>query len=174
MQRSELVLQLTESHQAFVDYLRSLTDQELVYSNQHKWTAGQQLDHIYRSCRPVLLAMSLPKFLLRVLFGKANRPSRSYEELVAKYKIKLAEGGKATGRFVPKEIATGEVAPLSSAVMQVIGRLRELTAGFSEQELDTYILPHPLLGKLTLREMLYFTIYHVGHHHAQARQNLNG
>jgi hypothetical protein len=25
-------------------------------------------------------------------------------------------------------------------------------------------LPHPLLGKLTLREMLYFTAYHADHH----------
>ncbi len=35
---------------------------------------------------------------------------------------------------------------------------------FDEIERDTYILPHPLLGKLTIREMLYFTIYHVAHH----------
>lgn len=172
MQKPELVQQFTESHQAFVGYLSGLTDQELMYSYQQKWTAGQQLDHIYRSIRPVVLAMSFPKFMLKLLFGKANRSSRSYEQLVVEYKMKLAEGGKASGRFVPKEITTGEVAPLSSAVMQVIGKLGELTAGFSEQELDTYILPHPLLGKLTLREMLYFTIYHVGHHHAQARQNL--
>jgi len=28
------------------------------------------------------------------------------------------------------------------------------------------LLPHPLLGKVTVREMLYFTIHHVQHHHA--------
>jgi hypothetical protein len=38
---------------------------------------------------------------------------------------------------------------------------------FSETQLDQLILPHPLLGKLTLREMLYFTIYHVQHHQKQ-------
>jgi hypothetical protein len=26
--------------------------------------------------------------------------------------------------------------------------------------LDEYLLPHPLIGKLTIREILYFTIYH--------------
>ena len=30
--------------------------------------------------------------------------------------------------------------------------------------LDKYQLPHPLLGKITVREMLYFTIYHTQHH----------
>ena len=33
-----------------------------------------------------------------------------------------------------------------------------------EKELDIYILPHPLLGKVTLREMLYVTIHHNEHH----------
>ena len=35
---------------------------------------------------------------------------------------------------------------------------------FSEEDLDKFILPHPLLGKLTMREMMYFTIYHAQHH----------
>jgi hypothetical protein len=35
---------------------------------------------------------------------------------------------------------------------------------YREGKLDHYILPHPLLGKLTLREMLFFTIYHNEHH----------
>ena len=43
---------------------------------------------------------------------------------------------------------------------------------FSEKQLDTFILPHPLLGKLTLREMLYFTIYHAEHHKKQTLKNL--
>jgi hypothetical protein len=33
-------------------------------------------------------------------------------------------------------------------------------------------LPHPLLGKLTLREMIYFTIYHVQHHHKLVQNQL--
>ncbi len=44
---------------------------------------------------------------------------------------------------------------------------------YSEEELDKYILPHPLMGKVTLREMLYFTIYHVQHHEKQIFPNLN-
>ena len=34
----------------------------------------------------------------------------------------------------------------------------------SEKDLDKYILPHPLLGRMPLREMLFFTIYHTQHH----------
>jgi hypothetical protein len=35
---------------------------------------------------------------------------------------------------------------------------------WKDDQLDHYIAPHPLLGKLTLRELCYFTIYHAGHH----------
>jgi hypothetical protein len=38
---------------------------------------------------------------------------------------------------------------------------------WSEQELDRVTLPHPLLGKLTAREVAYFTVYH-GRHHVEA------
>ena len=34
----------------------------------------------------------------------------------------------------------------------------------NEYDLDNYQLPHPILGKISLREMLYFTAYHVEHH----------
>jgi len=46
----------------------------------------------------------------------------------------------------------------------VADKLCRKTMKHSEAALDKYILPHPLLGKLTLREMLYFTAYHVAHH----------
>jgi hypothetical protein len=36
------------------------------------------------------------------------------------------------------------------------------------------VLPHPLLGKLTIREMLYFTVYHGEHHRLHTEQNLAG
>ncbi len=35
---------------------------------------------------------------------------------------------------------------------------------WSEQQLDTLRLPHPILGKLTVREMLFFTEFHTRHH----------
>jgi len=35
---------------------------------------------------------------------------------------------------------------------------------WSEQQLSKYILPHPALDKMTIRELLYFTIFHTTHH----------
>jgi hypothetical protein len=35
---------------------------------------------------------------------------------------------------------------------------------WKDPQLDKYIAPHPLLGKITLRELGYFTIHHMYHH----------
>ena len=35
---------------------------------------------------------------------------------------------------------------------------------WKDAQLDQYIAPHPLLGKITVRELCYFTIYHTQHH----------
>lgn len=127
-----------------------------------KWSAAQQLHHLRKSAAPVALALRLPRFVPRLLFGTANRPSRSYQEIAARYQAKLDGGGKAPGRFEPGPAP--ERARLLAGLTKTHHQLARLAAKLTESELDTLILPHPLLGKLTMREMLYFTIIHIHHH----------
>ena len=166
MNKQELKQELEKSHQEFILTIRAFPENEAGISINGKWSPVQQLDHIVKSVSPVRMAFSLPAFLLRIIFGSANRPSRTYDALVEKYKAKLAAGGVATGRFVPKK-NTPSVKTLSDNLRKLIASLSSHIDLYSEEQLDTLILPHPLLGKLTLREMLYFTIYHVQHHHRQ-------
>ena len=42
--------------------------------------------------------------------------------------------------------------------------LLEQVEAWSESDLDTYVLPHPLLENLTSREMLFFTLCHNQRH----------
>jgi uncharacterized damage-inducible protein DinB len=145
MDKIKLKEELTQHHANFINSIQSLPKDQWQVSYNQKWSAAQQLNHIILSVSPVKLAFSLPTFLLKLAFGNANRKSRSYDELIAKYHEKL------------KEVVHSLAAKIDS---------------FSEEQLDRLILPHPLLGKLTFREMLYFTIYHVQHHHQQIKVNL--
>lgn len=129
-----------------------------------KWSIGQHLKHLIQSVAPINQAFYLPKFMLGWIFGKANRPSRSYDELVQRYLDKLASGGVATGRFVPKPILLAEKKKLLSQYEAHKNILINHLQGFTESDLEIYIAPHPLLGKITLRELMYFTIYHTEHH----------
>jgi hypothetical protein len=172
MTQQELIDKLKENHTAFTDYINSLTIEEFMLSRNEKWTAGQQLDHIRISVKPVTQALAMPKMGLRAMFGKANRPSKSYDELVAKYKLKLQEGGVATSRFIPEEVSFDQKEELIKAVNDIVNKLCKQLFDYSEKDLDELILPHPLLGKLTLREMMYFTMYHVTHHYTATGKNL--
>ena len=172
MNKSEILRELYFSHARFISQITVLADSDYLRSNNSKWTPGQQLDHIIKSVSPVNLAFGLPGFLLKVFFGKANRPSRTYEEIVEKYHAKLATGYKASAPFIPKPIGIQYRERLPKKLRTLIYSLMSRTDSFSESQFDKYLLPHPLLGKLTLREMLYFTMYHAEHHQKQVVQNL--
>lgn len=163
---------LYEKHNSFISYLDNLTNEEFLKSKNDKWTAGQQLEHIYLGVKPVRQLISLPGFLLKLIWGQANRKSKCYEDLVKKYLLKLENGGRATGRFIPKTVGIENGKKLKIDLKNEIDKLVTKLDKFTEDELDKYILPHPLLGKLTLREMLYFTIYHVEHHQELTKRNL--
>lgn len=168
----ELIDNLKKNHTAFTDYINSLTAEEFMSSRNEKWSPGQQLDHIRISVKPVAQALAMPKLGLKTMFGKANRPSKSYDELVAKYKLKLQEGGVATNRFIPEDVTLGQKEELIKSLTEIVSKLCKQLLDYSEKDLDELILPHPLLGKLTLREMMYFTMYHVTHHHTATEKNL--
>lgn len=164
MNKEAIQQQLISSHQAFIDLVVSLEEKAFNFSKEGKWNAGQTLDHLQRAVSTLSLAMLLPKQVFSLLFGKANRPSKDYEGLVMKYRQKLSEGGKAHGRYLPATIAFSKRKKAADALLQSAQRICRRLNGYSEAQLDTIILPHPLLGKITLREMMYFTMYHAEHH----------
>jgi hypothetical protein len=164
MDKQEIAEQLRAYHAEFCQHLAAFGEAEYLAAPAGKWNAGQQLDHICRSVGPVNLAFGLPKFVPRLLFGKANRPSRTYEGLVEKYQAKLAAGGRASGRFVPPAADWAARAALLKKLEKNVAALARKVGKMTDNQLDTLLLPHPLLGKLTFREILYFTIYHVQHH----------
>ena len=162
--KTEIDHALNEKMNAFNEFISNLTEEEFEATPNGKWSAGQNLDHLIRAIKPLQLAFILPKFLLRIFFGKANRPSKSYDQLVDKYKTKLAAGGKASGPYIPGVISFEKKFRLLKKYANQKVRFLKKIQRQKEADLDKYILPHPLLGKETLREMLYFTIYHNQHH----------
>lgn len=173
MTKTDLQRELDEKHQAFTQYIASLSDADFSYSpDGKKWSAGQQLDHIRLSVSPLLMVFGLPKWIPAMLFGKAKQPSAAYDEVVANYQRVLAEGGKAGKGYIPKAVAAAEKPALKAKTDATVAQMLKKLDKFSESDLDRLRLPHPLIGNMTFREMLYFTLYHVQHHDAQTRKNL--
>lgn len=131
-----------------------------------KWSVAENVQHMIVSTRMTNLAYRLPKWAVRLIGGKPNRVSRSFDELKAKYDRKLSEGGKASGRYVPKPLEKkyGKDKLLANWKKETAAFLKFLRNNRSEADLDNYLAGHPLLGKITLRELGYFTIFHTDHH----------
>lgn len=173
MNKETIKKELTEKHKEFVDYINSLSDNDILNTkNNQKWSAGQHLEHIYLSVRPVNMALLLPKIIMRLFFGKPNE-KRTYEQLVNDYQNALKNGGKAGALYIPKSVSISKKQNLIINLTKLVVALNRKIDKISEEDLDKHNLPHPLIGKTTIREMLYFTIYHVQHHQKAIKENLN-
>jgi hypothetical protein len=138
------------------------------------WSPAENIRHLVKSTRPVATALRLPRIALLALFGPATRGSRTLEALVDDYRGVLAAGGRA-GRFAPRPLR-GDSDPgvvrerLMSDKRTADAMLSARAEAWSESALDRCRLPHPLLGKITLREMLFFTLHHGVHHVANVER----
>ena len=134
--------------------------------------AGQHLDHIIKSVAVLTKAFGVPRFILKSKFGVANRASRTSDTLIKRYLEKLKTAKPTPSRFQPVIINFNEKEKAIEKLQKLVNKLCKRAMRFSENKLDVYILPHPLLGKLTLRELLHFTSYHVKHHHELITESL--
>lgn len=132
------------------------------------WSPARNLSHLALGTNVVTMSLKLPRFVPRLLFGRTSTPSRSYEEIRDKYTAKLATGAGA-GPFTPRKRAipkdpASERERLITRWRGVVPALLAAMDGWDDAALDRYRLLHPLIGRLTVREMLGFTLYHLSRH----------
>jgi hypothetical protein len=157
-------------------FFASLSPEEWDQRVGSAWTPAEHLDHLNIAVSAVARGFAVPRLLLRLRFGKAHRASRPYEDLRADYRGRLAAGAGASGHFVPaanRSEGASHHAHLLARWHRANERLREALRRWPDRDLDRIQLPHPILGKITAREMVFFTIYHGGHHAAAARSRLD-
>ena len=142
------------------------------------WSPAEHIRHLRKSSAPLVTALKLPRFLLRMRFGGHAGPSRSFSEIRELYLRGLSAGATA-GRFAPgPERPPADPVDRRREIMNawtaVTVQLTAVMAGWSEPALDRHQLPHPILGLLTVREMLGFTVYHTAHHLRRIEQRAGG
>lgn len=163
---NQIAHELTKAEEALHSYCVTLTDAQFFHQPGEKWSVAQQVRHLTTATRTATLAFTIPKFIVRWIGGRPNRPSRTYDALVERYKLKLEQGGRASRWFSPKPVAdTNNKERILKKYSKAVKKMsRVVKKKWNENQTDFYIAPHPLLGKITLRELCYFTIYHSWHH----------
>jgi hypothetical protein len=153
---------------AGASYLMTLSDDQFFAPQGEAWSPADHLRHLEKSSTPLVLALKLPRWALALRFGRGTGRSRSFDEIRAVYRQRLAEGGQA-GRFAPRAMPippdqAGTRRDIMNAWTRVTVELQNAIGRWPADALDRQLLPHPLLGPLTVREMIAFTVYHTSHH----------
>lgn len=160
----EIIVATSAIWEETIQCIEGLPDEAFVQAPEGKWTPGQHLEHLLRSSIPLRKALGYPKFVIRIVAGKPNRPSRTFDQTKARYQEKLQQGGQASGRYIPPPVLLDGKAALLKNYKREKDLMLNKIGRWSEKNLDAYLLPHPLLGKVTVREMLFFTAFHTEHH----------
>ncbi|HYC88509.1 MAG TPA: DinB family protein [Thermoanaerobaculia bacterium] len=161
--RDEILRSLDDIQRDSAAYWSAFPRDEFFAKIGEAWSPADNVRHLAKSIRPVTKALRLPRFVLRLMFGAPKHASRTYDALLEFYRSKLT-GGNDAGRFAPSPRAFTDPSEVLALQEQANRELRAAIERWPEKALDRYQLPHPLMGKLTVREMLFFTLYHQLHH----------
>lgn len=166
MTKSEIANLLEEKHQELLVFIEDLPDEKWIYSPKGKWTLGQHILHLTNSISLLNKALSYPKFILKYKFGKSNRKTRSYDIVVKKYQEKLIANQERATQF-NSTLKTPTLKDKPFLVNKMITQNKKLqhhTHKWKDKQLDTLLIPHPLMGRMTVREIIMWSAYHTEHH----------
>ena len=175
-QRDEICDAIAHLHDESEKYWASFETPVFFAKIGDAWSPSENVRHLTKSIRAVTRGLRLPRLFIRIAFRTADRPSRSYEEMRAVYRAALSRGGKA-GKYAPAQQALSqdlstERARIMAYHSTAVSELCSAASEWTERDLDRLQMPHPLMGPLTVREMLLFTLYHNSHHVEGVRARL--
>lgn len=160
----QIISSLKDSGQHAQNWFEAIPADQFFTRQGESWSASDNVDHMIKAIKPITKAMKLPKMALQTLFGKPVNLSRSYEEICRIYGDEIAKGAKAAGTFLPKQETPDTPQEIKEELLgqlsMELDKLLSAIEKWEENDLDEVQLPHPIIGKITIREMLFFTIHH--------------
>ena len=166
MDKETIAELIDEKHNSLIDWLNAQPEENWTTGPEGKWTTGQHALHLLQSIKPLNFALSLPKFIIKYKYGVANRPVRDLDAIVKRYdeRLKQAQGATFRGSQNMKVPSIDDKKYILGRLQTESKKLQYKTKKMSDKHLDTLILPHPLMGKMPIREIIMWTAHHVEHH----------
>ena len=154
-----------------VNICKRMSDEHF-FQNNGKWSGAENLEHLRLSFHKSWQGLFIPKFISRIMFKKPQHSSLPYEHLQEKYELLLAQGAKATQEYIPDpKITSYTKEQLLERFSRATTRyLNEIRYYWEEENIDLYQFPHPILGNITARELMYFNLFHCWHHFRTMRE----
>ena len=152
-------------------FFSSIPEDVFLADTSPKWNPAQHLIHLIRANSRIAQGFQARDALPNNDSGQV----RSYEVVRETY---IAALQQAPRELLDKNGAAVQVEANSSqhqileAYQQAGTGLRQAMQTWTEADLDAKAMPHPLLGLLSVREMLEFAVYHDLHHLEGVRKTL--
>lgn len=166
MDKSDIANLLEEKHKELFDWLTLQPIENWESGPQQKWTTGQHILHLVDSLQLLNNALSYPKFVLKFKFGTCNRAIRDYNTVAKNYQDKLEKNQDRARKFNQKlkKTTLKERERLLTKLQIQQKKLQYKTKKISDKNLNTLLILHPLMGKMTIREIIMWTAHHTKHH----------
>ena len=166
MKKEDIADLLEVKHQLLFNWIAKQPKDIWEKGPDKKWTTGQQIQHLVNSLQALNNTLSYPRFFLKYKFGTCNRETRDYETVAKNYQKKLIENKDIVRVFNQKlkKPTLKERERLLTRLQIQSKKLQYKTKQISDKNLDTLVIPHPLMGKMTVREIIMWTAYHTEHH----------
>lgn len=168
MTKKELIQSFGRKHQEFVDYIGSLSPEEFCTKKEEGWTPGQHQEHILLTILPLQKVLFSQEYI-RETFGKIDRSTLDYNSVIKNY---LNTSLQAPEMYIPSEISSEAKTTINQKIQETVSNIQNLLEKYAEEELNQLILPHPLLGKLSIKEMFYLMTYHPTRHLERIQKDL--
>ena len=167
MKNSDIVQLHKVKWQELKAYLYTYDEDWWAVGPSNKWTSGQHVVHLQQSITAVLGALKMPSIVLKYKFGSANRPVRDYDTIVKKYIDKMKEAGPVVSPLSQSmpDTPAGSRDGICTKFEQDLEKLQRKLSKYSDKKLDSLLIPHPLMGRMIMREFFMWHAFHIGHHH---------
>jgi len=163
MIKSELLRKLKVEFRTLEEVLTKYSELILFEKSAKKsWSIAENIQHLILTTKPLTFLFKRTEIMLQT-WGNSNRKSGEYSDIKELYVTRIGTPGYTTKAYKPakNDVKLEDlILDFRSTNKKLIQRTNLLT----DKELDTYQIPHPLIGLITCKEFLYFTLYHTIHH----------
>lgn len=171
----ELIEQFNNAKNELLEFYTSIPENIFFSKPENGWSPQENIKHLYSATFVLALFIRKELKFLLLLFGRGNS-KKSIPEIIKIYNNKLNSGSGA-GFFSPLFASNIiDIGKKNSEIKSLIDSIQELInvlPSWTEEELDNTNIVHPILGILSVREMLYFSLYHLYHHSSKVQMRLN-
>lgn len=170
--KDDIIIGIAAIFQDSLGFFSSFSEEKFKKDLGNGWSIGENLEHLIKSTYLIPIGLLIPK-IFYIVFGLNKTKSRPYKKVVESYMQKMKAGAQANFIFSPGKKPSDYDQKKMLLDWKDLGESLQVNVGkWKESDLDRYNMPHPILGMISVREMLFFTIFHIIHHTDKIKEKL--